>query len=40
MKTVEKKLGTKANVKFTKNVKFGDMEQVLVALTLPFQRGR
>ena len=32
MKAAEKKLGNKASVKFIENVKFGDMEQVLVTL--------
>ena len=32
MKAAEKKLGAKVAVKFIENVKFGDMEQVLVAL--------
>ena len=32
MKAAEKKLGDKVAVKFIENVKFGDMEQVLVAL--------
>jgi len=32
MKAAEKKLGTKVAVKFIENVKFGDMEQVLVTL--------
>ena len=32
MKAAEKKLGDKVSVKFIENVKFGDMEQVLVAL--------
>src|SRR3990167_4603574 len=32
LKAVEKKLGAKITVKYIENVKFGDMEQVLVAL--------
>src|SRR5438046_9235563 len=32
LKAAEKKLGAKVSVKFIENVKFGDMEQVLVAL--------
>ena len=32
MKAAEKKLGGKVEVKFIENVKFGDMEQVLVTL--------